>query len=103
MVIINSQRRRNNGMVQLKTFHLFAGAGCGILGDILLGHIPVGAVEIEKYPRETIIARQEDGILPQFPIWDDVATFRSDNPECTEYIERLKGVKEELAICGGFP
>ena len=90
-------------MVQLKTFHLFAGAGGGILGDMLLGHIPIGAVEIEKYPREILLSRQRDGILPEFPIWDDVKTFRENNPECTEYIEMLKGVKEELAICGGFP
>lgn len=90
-------------MVQLKTFHLFAGGGGGILGDMLLGHIPVGAVEIEKYPREILLARQADGIIPRFPIWDDVSTFRSDNPECSGYINRLKEVREELAICGGFP
>lgn len=90
-------------MVQLKTFHLFAGAGGGILADFLLGHKPVGAVEIERYPREILLSRQRDGILPEFPIWDDVRTFRQDNPECEEYIRRLQGVKEELVICGGFP
>lgn len=90
-------------MVQLKTFHLFGGAGGGILGDLLLGHKPVGAVEIEKYPREVLLARQKDGILPKFPIWDDIRTFRSDNKECSGYIERLKEVSKELAICGGFP
>ena len=85
------------------TFHLFAGAGGGILGDKLLGFETVGAIEIEKYPREVLLARQKDGILPRFPIWDDVRTFRSDNPECSEYIGKLKEVNKELAICGGFP
>jgi len=59
----------------LNTFHLFAGAGGGILADILLGHNPIGACEIEKYPRDVLLARQRDGILPAFPIWDDVRTF----------------------------
>lgn len=60
---------------QLRTMHLFAGAGGGILADLLLGHVPVCAVEIEDYPRRVLLARQRDGILPRFPIWDDVRTF----------------------------
>lgn len=102
-VTTNTQKGVKIGMVQLKTFHLFAGAGGGILGDILLGHKTIGAVEIEQYPREVLLRRQKDGILPEFPIWDDINTFRSDNPECAEYIGKLKEVSEELAICGGFP
>jgi len=90
-------------MVHIKTFHLFSGAGGGILGDLLLRHEIVGAVEIQQYPREVLLSRQRDGILPWFPIWDNVVTFREDNPECSKYIGYLKGVKEELAICGGFP
>ena len=46
---------------------MFAGAGGGILADILLGHRTVGAVEIEEYPRRVLIERQLDGSLPQFP------------------------------------
>lgn len=87
----------------LNTFHLFAGAGGGILADLLLGHRPVGAIEIESYPRKVLLARQLDGILPRFPIWDDVTTFRIDNPDTRNYIEWLKKGGSELAICGGFP
>jgi len=87
----------------IKTFHLFAGAGGGILSDLLLGHTPIGAVEIEEYPREVLLSRQADGILPEFPIWDDINTFRIDNPDCTEYIEGLKSIRNELVIAGGFP
>jgi DNA (cytosine-5)-methyltransferase 1 len=54
---------------------LFAGAGGGILGGHLLGWRTVCAVEIEDYPRRVLLARQRDGILPRFPIWDDVKTF----------------------------
>ena len=85
------------------TFHLFAGIGGGILGDILLGHRPIGAVEINEYCRRVLLARQLDGCLPQFPIWDDVCTFRIDNPSTSEYINQLRKVSGELAICGGFP
>jgi len=54
---------------------LFAGAGGGILGGLLHGWRTVAAVEIEDYPRRVLLQRQADGILPRFPIWDDVRTF----------------------------
>lgn len=82
---------------------LFAGAGGGILGGILCGHQCIGAVEIEEYPRKVLLARQRDGVLPEFPIWDDVRTFRRDNPETGEYIEFLRSIRSELVISGGFP
>ena len=89
--------------VVLNSFHLFAGAGGGILADQLLGHRVIGAVEIEAYPRKVLLARQLDGCLPQFPIWDDVTTFRHDNPDCAGYIDRLREISGSLVICGGFP
>ena len=54
---------------------LFAGAGGGILGGHLLGWRTVCAVEWEPYPASVLLARQNDGLLPPFPIWDDVQTF----------------------------
>ena len=54
---------------------LFAGAGGGILGGHLLGWRTVCAVEWEPYAASVLLARQNDGILPPFPIWDDVQTF----------------------------
>jgi len=54
---------------------LFAGAGGGILGGHLLGWRTVCAVEWEQYPASVLCARQNDKILPPFPIWDDVQTF----------------------------
>ena len=89
--------------VGLYTLHLFAGAGGGILADALHGFIPVGAVEIEQYQRHVLLARQADGSLPRFPIWNDVRTFRSDNPDTSAYIERLRGIRSRLCISGGFP
>jgi DNA (cytosine-5)-methyltransferase 1 len=59
----------------MRELHLFAGAGGGILGGILLGHTCVCAVEIEPYCRQVLLQRQRDGCLPKFPIWDDVRTF----------------------------
>jgi len=54
---------------------LFSGAGGGILGAHLLGWRTVCAVEVDEYARNSLIARQNDGSLPPFPIWDDVRTF----------------------------
>ena len=82
---------------------LFAGAGGGILGGMLCGTTCVGAVEFAEYPRKVLEQRQRDGILPEFPIWDDVTTFRIDNEECREYIEVLQSISDSLVISGGFP
>lgn len=87
----------------LYTIHLFSGAGGGVLSDLLLGHTPIAACEIEEYPRRVLIQRQLDGILPVFPIWDDIKTLRADNPECAAAFAQWKEVSKELAICGGFP
>jgi DNA (cytosine-5)-methyltransferase 1 len=54
---------------------LFAGAGGGILGGHLLGWRTVCAVAWEPYAASILAQRQNDGLLPPFPIWDDVRTF----------------------------
>lgn len=72
--------------------HLFAGAGGGILGGMLLGHTTVCAVEIEPYCRKVLLQRQRDGILPKFPIWDDIKTFDG---------KPWRGLVD--VVCGGFP
>ncbi len=82
---------------------LFAGAGGGILGKNLLGFRTVGAVEIIPYCRRVLLERQRDQCCPMFPIWDDVRTFRIDNPECRDYIEWLRSIAGDLTVSGGFP
>jgi len=54
---------------------LFAGAGGGLLAGHLLGWTTVCAVECDPYAASVLVARQNDGSLPPFPIWDDVRTF----------------------------
>ena len=76
----------------LNELALFAGAGGGILGGHLLGWNTVCAVEWEPYPASVLCARQNDGFLPPFPIWDDVQTFRG---------EPWRGIVD--VISGGFP
>lgn len=76
----------------MNELHLFAGAGGGILGGMLLGHTTVCAVEIEPYCRKVLLQRQRDGILPKFPIWDDVCTFDG---------KPWRGKVD--VVCGGFP
>ncbi len=71
---------------------LFAGAGGGILGGKLLGWRTVCAVEWEPYPASVLCARQNDGLLPPFPVWDDVQTFRG---------EPWRGIID--VVSGGFP
>lgn len=71
---------------------LFAGAGGGILGGKLLGWRTVCAVEWEPYPASVLVQRQNDGLLPPFPIWDDVQTFDG---------KPWRGVVD--VVSGGFP
>jgi len=59
----------------MRELALFAGAGGGILGGLLLGWRTVCAVEYDPYARAVLLARQRDGQLERFPIWDDVRTF----------------------------
>lgn len=59
----------------MRELALFAGAGGGILGGHLLGWRTVCAVELDAYCRSALLARQRDGYLQRFPIWDDVRTF----------------------------
>ena len=60
---------------QLNELALFAGAGGGILGGKLLGWRTICAVEWDGYARDVLVARQNDGCLESFPIWDDVQTI----------------------------
>ena len=45
------------------------------MGGHLLGWRTRCAVELDPYARRVLLARQADGSLPRFPIWDDVCTF----------------------------
>lgn len=76
----------------MNELHLFAGAGGGILGSILLGHKIVCAVECDPWCQAVLLQRQKDGILPSFPIWDDVRTFDG---------RPWRGIVD--CISGGFP
>ena len=71
---------------------LFSGAGGGILGGKLLGWRTVCAVEWEPYAACVLAARQNDGFLPTFPIWDDVQTFDG---------KPWQGIVD--VVSGGFP
>lgn len=74
------------------SWHCSQGGGGGILGGVLLGWTTVAAVEIERYPREVLLARQRDGLLPHFPVWDDIRTFDG---------KPWRGVVD--VVSGGFP
>ena len=71
---------------------LFAGAGGGILGGKLLGWRTVCAVERDAYAASVLVARQNEGLLPAFPIWDDVRTFDG---------RPWRGIVD--VVSGGFP
>jgi DNA (cytosine-5)-methyltransferase 1 len=71
---------------------LFAGGGGGILGAKILGWRTVCAVEIDPHARRVLLDRQRDGVLPRFPIWDDVRTF--DGRGWAGYID---------VVTAGFP
>lgn len=76
----------------MNELHLFAGAGGGILASQLLGDRCVCAVEWEPYAQAVLVARQNDGTFPPFPIWNDVQTFDG---------KPWRGIVDIVA--GGFP
>jgi DNA (cytosine-5)-methyltransferase 1 len=76
----------------LNELAFFAGAGGGILASKLLGDRTVCAVERDLYDASVLVQRQNDGILPPFPVWSDVQTF--DGRPWRRIID---------SISGGFP
>lgn len=86
---MDHQQGTNDGLRELA---LFAGAGGGILGGKLLGWRTICAVEIEPYAASVLVARQNDGILAPFPIWDDICTFDG---------KPWRGLVD--VVSGGFP
>ena len=71
---------------------LFAGAGGGILAGQRLGWRTVAAVEWNPYAASVLAQRQNDGLLPAFPIWGDIRTFDG---------RPWRGVVD--VVSGGFP
>ena len=73
--------------------HLFAGAGGGLLADLILGHTPVVAVEWNKYACQVLRERAAEGWFPDLSVWEgDVREF-----DPSEYTGRLD------CIHAGFP
>ncbi len=73
--------------------HLFAGAGGGLLSDLILGHTPIVAVEWDKYCCKVLRERAADGWFPELSVWEgDVRLF-----DPSEYAGRVD------TIHAGFP
>lgn len=77
---------------------LFAGAGGGTIASKIGGIETIAAVEIDAEARKMFLRR-----FPDIPVWDDITTFRPDNPECAGIIEILRQHRNNLIIAGGFP
>lgn len=71
----------------MNSLHLFAGIGGGIIGDLILGHRPIAAVEIDPFCRQVLAER-----FPWLQIHGDVHTFDG---------RPYRGVVDIVA--GGFP
>ncbi len=71
----------------MRTLHLFAGAGGGILADLINGHTPTYAVEWDKYACSVLRER--------FP---GLCVIEGDVREVD--FSSMAGID---AICGGFP
>jgi len=78
---------------ELRTMHLFAGIGGGLLCDLILGHRPVVAVEWEPYACQVLRERAAEGWFPGLHVWEgDVRLF-----DPSEYAGKVD------CIHAGFP
>lgn len=60
----------------MRTMHLFAGAGGGLLADLILGHVPIVAVEWDKYCCAVLRVRAADGWFPGLRVHEqDIRLF----------------------------
>ncbi len=77
----------------MRSLHLFAGAGGGLLADLILGHTPIGAVEIDPYCCDVLRQRRDDGWFPELAVHEiDIRDF-----DASEYAGRVD------IVAGGFP
>lgn len=77
----------------MNTLHLFAGAGGGLLADLILGHTPIIAVEWDKNACRVLRDRAADGWFPNLSVWEgDVRLF-----DPSDYAGRVD------CIAAGFP
>jgi DNA (cytosine-5)-methyltransferase 1 len=77
----------------MRTLHLFAGAGGGLLADLILGHTPIGAVEFDPYCCRVLRERAADGWFPDLRVHEgDVRLF-----DPSEYASRVD------CLHAGFP
>ena len=77
----------------MRTMHIFAGHGGGLLADLILGHRPVIAVEWDRYACQVLRERAADGWFPDLRVWEgDVRLF-----DPSEYAGRVD------CIHAGFP
>lgn len=77
----------------MRSLHLFAGAGGGLLADLILGHTPIGAVEIDPYCCDVLRARRADGWFPGLRVHEqDIRLF-----DPSGYAGRVD------LVAGGFP
>lgn len=77
----------------MRTMHLFAGVGGGLLADLILGHTPVIAVEWDGYACQVLRERAKDGWFPNLSVWEgDIRLF-----DPSEYARKVD------CIHAGFP
>lgn len=77
----------------MRTLHLFAGAGGGLLADLILGHEPIAAVEWDPYCCAVLRERAAEGWFPGLRVYEgDVRLF-----DPSEYEGRVD------LIHAGFP
>ena len=64
----------------MRSLHLFAGAGGGLLADLILGHEPVCAVEWDPYCCEVLRERSTEGWFPGLHVFEgDVRVFNASD------------------------
>lgn len=77
----------------MRTLHLFAGAGGGLLADLILGHQPIAAVEFDVHCCRVLRQRAADGWFPGLHVHEiDIRLF-----DPSEYAGRVD------CIHAGFP
>lgn len=84
---------KNHKGYTMKTMHLFAGIGGGLYADLILGHDPIAAVEINPYCCQILRQKAEEGWFPNLQVHEqDIQQF-----DPTQY----KGKVD--CIAAGFP
>lgn len=84
----------------MRTLHLFAGAGGGLLADLILGHEPICAVEWDAYCCAVLRERADEGWFPGLHVFEGDTGWWETEPGVGRVVDGMADRVDQLKALG---